>query len=155
MHKFDIESEMLNKYILKNNMMNVPPYFRNSLSFALLKYNVGGEFIKHRDKLLSKFNDYYLHSHTCLLYPPSHISKYGGGNLILYDEKDKQTIINTSQFKNWTFIIFNRKTYHEITPVTSGQRYVFKTQLFIKNFDYRSPIPILNKQDGIIEDLCD
>ena len=76
----------------------------------------------------------------CLLYPPAHLSPFEGGDIIFYTknyigEEIIQTI-KPSEFNEWTFVIFEQKTIHQVTLVTKGIRYVYKTQLYKQNPNY-------------------
>lgn len=103
-------------------------------SFELLRYEPGGFFLKHKDKLIKPRNNYYAHTHMCLLYPPDSINKYEGGDIIFYDtESNGIHVVEPSKFTTWTFIIFPQQTLHEVTPVTKGTRWVFKAPLFEVN----------------------
>ena len=141
-NKYIINSKKINEYLENNNFANI-----NIMKFELLKYEIGGFFLKHRDKLYSNSRSKYLHTHTCLLYPPSALCSYEGGDLIIYNEDNKTQIINTSLFTDWTFIIFDQKTYHEITPTITGKRHVFKGQLYKINDNF--------KEIDSYDELCD
>jgi predicted 2-oxoglutarate/Fe(II)-dependent dioxygenase YbiX len=152
-NKYIIKSDKLDEYLVEKNIVSSSycteehsGLFGTSISyltsFELLKYDVGGFFLKHRDKLFSNENSYHLHTHMCLLYPPRRLTEYTGGSLIIYDEDESvvdKIEIETSLFDDWTFVIFDQKTCHEITPVISGQRYVFKGQLYKRNENYVFP----------------
>jgi len=106
--------------------------------FELLKYDVGGFFLKHKDKLIESSTDRLAHTHMCLLYPPNNGSDYEGGDIIFYDDVNKKKyLLEPSKFTTWTFVFFNRDVLHEVTPVTQGTRYVFKAPIFEYNPNYQ------------------
>lgn len=86
--------------------------------FSFLKYEKGCFTLKHTDRI----GDY-----TCLIFPAGY--KSTGGELVIY--KDGKEIVN---FKHYnieydTIVIFPVGLEHEVLPVTSGERYVFKCSL--------------------------
>jgi hypothetical protein len=150
--KFCFHSEKLKKCILElygpdtiemgNTYYTYSGYFSDdadmayTTTFELLKYSEGGFFLKHVDRLQKKLNDRIIHTHVVLIYPPSHISSYTGGNIIFYDTNGNAHTIRPSEFTGWTCVMFERTVPHEITPVTSGARYVFKGPLYTINRNY-------------------
>lgn len=146
---FCIESEKLKQRMLELYGKNVIHIGQKSLvsvtdwiwqyitTFELLRYSEGGFFLKHNDRLkISNFGRSRTHTHIALIYPPSYISEYTGGDLILYDHDGAVThTIVPSAFTNWTCVIFEQTTSHEITPVTSGKRFVFKGAIFSEESD--------------------
>ena len=125
--------------------------------FSLLKYETGDFFLNHCDTDLSNALDNLIHQYTCLIFCP-----YGedgedleGGELILkhpdrlYDIKvDSSVKTNNNQF---VMVIFSIDMYHEVLPIISGSRYVFKKPLFVK----RSSTIIEVRNDVNADDLCD
>lgn len=122
--------------------------------FSLLKYETGDFFLNHRDTDLSNALDNLIHQYTCLIFCP-----YGedleGGELILkhpdrlYDIKvDSSVKTNNNQF---VMVIFSIDMYHEVLPIISGSRYVFKKPLFVK----RSSTIIEVRNDVNADELCD
>jgi hypothetical protein len=102
---------------------------------SLLRYKAGGQSqsIMHRDKQCSNS-----HVATYLLFPPAVLCRnFTGGNLIVYEQlsRDKsETIVNkivyeTSKFDTWTEIYLKLGTLHEVSPLTSGARFVFKGEI--------------------------
>jgi len=84
--------------------------------WKLLKYETGGHFGKHQDKSVNQ-------SHvTILLFPPAE-NRFEGGDLVF----EKKTIC-PSTFDHWTLVFFHHFHVHSVTPVTRGERYVFKTE---------------------------
>jgi hypothetical protein len=138
------------------NIINPNSYYDDSgmylslssiTNWELIRYDVGGKFEKHKDRLRENIRDgYYIHTHTGLLYPPGSFSNYTGGELIFYNGNE-ETIIETSKFDKYTLIIFDINTLHKINPVISGSRYVFKGQLLSYNPNY-----VASNDE---EELCD
>jgi hypothetical protein len=95
------------------------------LRYELLKYEAGDFFSKHRDTVLNR-----KHAFTCLLFWPTE-EGFVGGDLVFSNAAGSfQATVQASQFTVPTMVIFSVDLYHEITPVTAGARYVFKTPLF-------------------------
>ena len=122
--------------------------------FSLLKYETGDFFLNHRDTDLSNALDNLIHQYTCLIFCP-----YGedleGGELILkhpdrlYDIKiDSSVKTNNNQF---VMVIFSIDMYHEVLPIISGSRYVFKKPLFVK----KTSTIIEVRNDVNVDELCD
>ncbi len=125
--------------------------------FSLLKYETGDFFLNHRDTDLSNALDNLIHQYTCLIFCP-----YGedneileGGELILkhpsklYDIKiDSSIETNKNRF---VMVIFSIDMYHEVLPIISGSRYVFKKPLFVK----RISTIIEERNDVNVDELCD
>ena len=124
-------------------------------SFSLLKYETGDFFLNHRDTDLTDALDDIVHKYTCLIFCP-----YGedndileGGELILkhpdglYEIKfDPSVETNKNRF---VMVIFSIDMYHEVLPVISGSRYVFKKPLFVKT-------TIKKMEDrNEVDELCD
>ena len=68
------------------------------------------------------------HQLTLLIFPP--LKNYEGGELILHTSDGD---INVEEHRNpteWTMVLFRPDVPHEVTPLTSGVRYVFKTAFF-------------------------
>lgn len=135
-YSYIMSNDLVNKYCEKNNLLPIDyneldNYWSSNskiykTKFELLKYNVGGFFLKHKDRLMSKETDFYLHTHMCLLYPPKTLSEYEGGEIIFYDEENNEYLLEPSKFEKWTFVLFEQKTLYEVKPITKGIRYVFK-----------------------------
>jgi len=90
--------------------------------FDLIKYDVGDFFAPHQDG--KKYNN---HIGTILIYPPKNLYPYEGGELYLPNEN-----ITLKAFEDdWTMIFLNINVLHEVKPITSGVKYIFKTKLFI------------------------
>ena len=123
--------------------------------FSLLKYETGDFFLNHRDTDLTGALDNSVHQYTCLIFCP-----YGedndileGGELILkhpdglYEIKfDPSVETNKNRF---VMVIFSIDMYHEVLPVISGSRYVFKKPLFVK-----TTIKKMEARNDV-DELCD
>lgn len=96
--------------------------------FQLHCYGPGGFFVKHSDGKKAP-----RHFGTLLLFPPATMSPFEGGNLILYPDNMSPIYIEPSKFTKWTIVAFTLNVAHECTEVTSGQRFVFKTELNLPN----------------------
>lgn len=108
-----------NDYYKFSSFMKYKPY-------KLHCYEENGFFARHKD---GKKNSY--HIGTILIFPPCHYSKFEGGNLILYPSSETAVVIKPSKFDQWTLVAFDLEVEHECLPVTSGKRFVFKTELEI------------------------
>jgi len=113
----------------------------NNLKFKLHCYETGGHFAKHSDgKKSSK------HFATLLLFPPAHYSPFEGGDLILYPDNQEAAIVKTSELKHWTVVAFHIGIFHECTPITTGRRFVFKTEVELPNdnvfFSNTTPVAV-------------
>lgn len=95
----------------------------------LLIYESGGFFSKHTDS--KKFDNHY---GTILLLPPKSLNNYKGGELILFDGSVEH-IIEPNPVK-WKLVGFPVNVYHELRPVISGRRLVFKNKLLIPEYIY-------------------
>lgn len=104
-----------------------PSYFENlsrkdylqlKISWKLLKYETGGKFKCHVDGVKNE-----RHLGTIILLPPKSLSKFEGGELVLY--KGEEKIIVESDKLNWIFVFIPINTKHEITEITSGIRFSF------------------------------
>lgn len=106
------------------NINGITDYGENLIiceSFDYIQYNVGGHFDKHVD--VSKFVDGKEHNYTILLFPPQ---KIDGGDFIIYEDKEKESMrISPSEFQ-WTIIIFPVGTYHCSTEITNGIKITLK-----------------------------
>ncbi len=148
--KYILKSDKVNQFLESNKIRGLDfftyegfcgtDYMSYKSKFELIKYEKGGLFIKHKDKLYGEPTCEYIHTHMCLLYPPVHLSPFEGGDIIFYLKNDIgeeiTRTIKPSEFTDWTFIIFERPTLHEVLPITKGERYVYKTQLYTKNPNY-------------------
>ena len=94
--------------------------------WQLLKYTEGNFFTKHTDGKKSP-----RHFATVLLFPPAELSPFTGGDLILYpdDTLVDPVRIEPSKMTEWTLVVFRVDVPHECTIVTSGARFVLKTEL--------------------------
>ncbi|CAH6418432.1 Hypothetical protein HVR_LOCUS149 [uncultured virus] len=92
--------------------------------FQLHCYESGGFFSEHTDGKKGP-----RHFATLLIFPPAHISPFEGGDLILKPVNQEVVTISPSQFKDWTVVAFRLDVAHECTPITSGRRFVLKTEL--------------------------
>jgi hypothetical protein len=97
---------------------------RNNLGIVgevdFLKYETGCFASKHIDRM---------GEYTCLLFPKG--SNSTGGELILYVNPEMNEIITFRPYsiEHDTIIIFPTGMEHEVLPVISGERYVFKVGL--------------------------
>ena len=92
------------------------------LENQLVKYQKGDFFTLHKD---SKG------SHTVLIFCPS---EFEGGDLILKKDKSFELKIKPSEVKDSFMIVkFSTDFLHEVTPITNGTRFVFKS--FIEEID--------------------
>ncbi len=119
--KTPYESEMFfeqNKILTGNSYDN----------YTLLKYNKDDFFKNHLD---TKISDNHLY--TCLIYVPYYDKeKYVGGDLILNDSNNLVHMsFNPSNYGYPVMIIFSIDMYHEVLPIVSGSRYVYKKPLFV------------------------
>lgn len=111
-------------------------YKHNNRKWDLIGYGPGDLFELHTDG--QKHKD---HIGTVLLFPPKGKHEFEGGDLIL-QLKDKEVVLKPSTFKYWTLVAFKLDVPHKCTPVTSGKRYVFKTELEFErvlSFDIKTP----------------
>ena len=128
---------LLDMFIQRNNLERV-----SEIDF--LKYETGCFASKHIDRM---------GEYTCLLFPKG--SNSTGGELILYFNPSKNEIITFKPYsiESDTLIIFPTNMEHEVLPVTSGERYVFKLGLATKPkhiLEYKRPfLEILNPNPKI------
>ena len=114
--------------------------FNINNTYKVLKYQKGDFFLKHQDTITKD-----LHYGTLLIFPPSiGTLEHTGGKLVFDD-----TEFDSSTNKRWKAIIMYCETFHEIEKITSGQRIVFKTKLFL-NESFDSDL-----DQSIYSDLCD
>jgi predicted 2-oxoglutarate/Fe(II)-dependent dioxygenase YbiX len=115
--------------------------------YELLKYEVGDFFSRHIDTRLSES-----HLFTCLLFVPQTDHPFVGGNLVFSDEKRTfSALVEPSKFTEPTMVIFSVNLYHEVTPIESGTRYVFKNSL-VAAVPLPATIRDINRE---VDDLCD
>lgn len=94
----------------------------NELEYKLVKYKEGDFFNLHKDSR---------GSHTVLMFCPS---EFEGGYLILKKDTSFELRIKPSEVKDSFMIVkFSTDFLHEVTPITKGTRYVFKS--YIENKD--------------------
>ena len=137
--KYIILCQELEEFCQKNELYSptekVSDYCYDSYSYnfvwELIKYNKGGHFSKHKDKIIERYR--CIHTHVALIYPKW--SEYTGGDLIICG--DEEVNIKTSDFEGHTLIILDIDTYHRITEVISDSRYVFKIPLYKINKNYK------------------
>lgn len=110
--------------------------------WLLLKYIRTGHFDLHKDSV-----NYKSHIGTILILPPQRISKYDGGDLLLF-ENSNEFIINSHPIF-WTVIMFDLTKFHKVTEITNGTRYIFKSTL--SRFDM-STVASLHTD---LTDMCD
>ena len=88
----------------------------NSLEYKLIKYNEGDFFNLHKDSQ---------GTHSVLMFCPS---EFEGGDLILKKDTSFELRIKPSEVKGKFMIVkFSTDFLHEVTPITKGSRYVFKS----------------------------
>ena len=116
--------------------------YEENNDFSLLKYETGDFFFNHHDtKLPTQSGE--THEYTCLIFCP-----YGenndileGGELIfkhpesLYEIKFDSSV--ETKKNHFVMIIFSIDMYHEVLPIISGTRWLFKKPLFVERiFDF-------------------
>lgn len=103
----------LDIFLYKNKLVEVGPV-------EFLKYDTGCFASKHVDKM---------GEYTALLFPKEINST--GGELILYDtsKPNGKIVFKPYNLEHDTLVIFPAGMEHEVLPVTSGERYVFKIGL--------------------------
>jgi len=92
----------------------------------LVIYTEEDKFVKHTD---GKDNDQ--HHATLLLFPPSDINHFTGGELVFYQSGQQIAKIEPNHFPQWTLVAFPTNVEHECLPILSGVRYVFKSKLHL------------------------
>ena len=125
---FNIRSPEITEYFRKKvaPRPNANEDHFNEGRFQLLKYEKGDFFKKHLDTKQS-----HAHEYTCLIVINDKENNYVGGELILSDQNDIYNIhVSEASKAECVMIIFSIDLYHEITPITKGARYVFKTHMF-------------------------
>ena len=109
--------------------------------YDIIKYLPGGFFKEHIDKQIKK-----THYGTLLIFPPAiNNLQHTGGDLII---NKGQFIFNSSTNTEWTFIAFHTNLPHECREVLSGNRIVFKKELY-------SIKTILHELDFYTINICD
>ncbi len=107
-----------------------PNWVIHPVRFSLLSYNIGDFFRPHCDHnqgIRESNNKKFKHVSTILIIPPKYLHEHEGGELKLYLENDITTVKATD---NWTILIFELGIVHEVTELKSGQRYVFKGEIY-------------------------
>jgi len=117
--------------VLDNVKLLAPPDYRKSItklseyhSISAIKYDEGCFFKRHNDSIKDSY-----HFATCLILVPSRLSKHTGGTLRVWDENDTLHEFNTDTMENVTLVAFHPRLFHEVLPITSGTRIVFKFDL--------------------------
>lgn len=112
-----------------------PPTY--SYSAELLKYGIGGHFEYHKDRVLERHE--LTHTHVALIYPyisnSLNQNSYKGGDFII-GKGISQMTTETSKATSNMIIILDINTYHKISHVTEGERYVFKIPLYRIDSNY-------------------
>ena len=118
----------LNQIILDKLKDISPEFMHNSLLFDInsyykvLKYQEGQFFKEHIDKVNNN-----RHYGTLLIFPPAQDkNQHTGGKMLL----EEQIEFNSSNNLEWKVVAFTTYSKHQIEKITSGQRIVFKTELF-------------------------
>jgi hypothetical protein len=117
------------------------------LNLQLLKYNEGNFFARHKDRKYSE-----KHKYTILILPPMSVGNiFTGGEICINGQEIIQDI------NKYKIIIFSLDLIHNINPVLSGIRYVFKGVLYsdynVENYLTTSlidTIPNLNFNESLI-----
>jgi len=117
-----LENSIFKKYAEFLEEPETEKYFLRNEYFNLLKYEEGDFFKEHQD---SK----YIENHigTILVYPPKKLSNYEGGELYL----SKENVIIEAYEDKWSIVLLHVNTLHEVKPLKSGLRYVFKQHFII------------------------
>ena len=100
------------KFDLCEDWLNV--MCRESLS--LLRYDVGGRFVKHQDTIKSNHKRKRYYSSSTLIYESPDLE---GGDLLLYDNT---SVPHKIDLKVGETVLFHSRTWHEVTEVKQGQR---------------------------------
>lgn len=124
--------------------------------FRILKHDNGCFFQRHNNVQKNKF-----HIGTMILLPPKQYNEYTGGELIVYEKdentkEEKETVFQSLDNNNWTFIFIKVGTEFEIKKVLSGVRYSFMCEyymseamyylLYNKSFQEKANLTDKNKQ---------
>ena len=122
--------EELNQLILEKLPEITPDFMHDNLlfninkSYTVLKYKEGQFFKEHVDRV--KNNRHY---GTLLIFPPAQEkNQHTGGKMLLEEEIE----FDSSSNIEWKVLAFTTYSKHQIEKITSGQRIVFKTELFYK-----------------------
>lgn len=91
-----------------------------TLQLQMLKYEEGGHFSKHTDTVRSK-----AHFATVLIMFPG--IDHEGGDLTVWDHEGTAHVFSSSTITKPTVVAFHPHLAHELSPVTSGTRIIFKT----------------------------
>jgi len=117
-------SELLESWNLKNVTFG---------KSEILKYEVGGYFVKHLDTLHGPH-----HVGTLLIIFPSENMK--GGELFIDNKYNRCNEIQNTEITvshNLQHAVYiPLGTFHRVAPILEGCRTVFKTAIFCKNFNY-------------------
>lgn len=113
--------DIFNDSVLKNIILENTHKYKSL--WKVLKYTKESFFTLHRDKF-DHLNDIA----TIVIIPPKSVCDYTGGELNLYiNSKDFKTVI--ADDVDWTYCIFDYNVYHEVMPILSGERIVFKNNI--------------------------
>jgi len=83
---------------------------------SLLRYEVGGKFRLHKDRIRSRNNRSRYFSSSILVYESPDLE---GGDLLLYDRNMKAHKMDLEVGES---VLFSSFVYHEVTEVTKGMR---------------------------------
>lgn len=109
-------------------------FMRKIYNPTILKYEKGDYFDKHRDR---KRDD--LHIGSCLFLPPkSLLGDLEGGDLLIYQDENSDSIKINYDEKSWKCITFPLRTFHSVTPVVSGIKYTIKLNVYRRDEDYET-----------------
>jgi len=93
------------------------------VKFDVITYGTGDHFTEHRDFVTKKS-----HCATLLIFPPQ-ANTHTGGTLTIKRQDNTEFTFESSKNTVWTFIAFHPNLRHSCSPVLSGQRIVFKTDM--------------------------
>ena len=128
-----------------------PPNYRSCImekdkydGCICVKYLEGGFFKKHQDSIKNQH-----HFATILVLIPTRLSPHTGGTLRVWDENDKLHEFSTETMDDVTVVMFHPSLMHEVLPVTSGTRVVFKYDYhYNKELFYLAAAPELGDTAG-------
>ena len=98
------------------------------LNWMVIKYDAGSVLPIHKDIQILDH-----HSAALLVYPPASMLPIPlvGGDLLVYDcDHTVSATIIPSTVADWTRILIPLGIEHEVTPIISGNRYVFKAEIY-------------------------
>lgn len=143
------------KYRHKDNEHQIKKQLKQC-KWQLYCYHEGDFFSEHVD---GKKGD--RHFATFLLFPPAFApNEFEGGDLIFkhaynFPDEDNDFVVKPSTFQNWVAVCFKLDTVHEVTPVKTGKRFVFKTELELPydNLYFENKIPAKEVKINFTEEI--